>query len=650
MIQTRNQYEVTSTVPTDNKVAMSIRAEDMAHIMGVLTDLYSNKLLAIIREYSTNALDAQVEAGVNRAIEVELPSAMTPFLTVRDFGVGLNEESIRDIYSQYGRSTKRDSNSVVGMLGLGCKSALTYTSQFTVTSVKDGVRTVVVISREADGSGSMTPLSADLTSDANGTEVRIPVSRGDHYAAATVAESFFSYWPEGSVLVDGVAPKRFEGIEVTDSIFATSEYSNSKIVMGNVAYPAPQLDDLGPSQSSVVAHVPIGSVDFPPSRESLMDTQTTRATIEQIKAEYAAGVGDAIQTAIDAGETLLEGIQRGEKAMRRLVGKVNWNGLTYRGNSIVGAPFWGHHAAREFIMTEVSSSTPGRSHARDYIPVSLLPKVVWVENYTPNKFNVQHKRKLNHVLDEQVDDFVDYAGHTYALVDGKINREHLPAEYTPVVLDWEEVAKVRLAAPAARRRSASSRIPGSYDVVTETGTQTQVKGDDLQRTGVPIFWFHGNWQQFCYHYRWLSRVLPKFTVVTLGANRIEKFKRDVPAAKEFTDQVAIDAIEAKAASFPDEVKEAWALQQYGRRYLASLDPLLILDPDLREYVRKLRLDVSSFVDFHTALPYRYRVQHANVEYDDDADLILARYPLLDTGTDDTDHLHAYLNWCYESAK
>ena len=286
MIATRDQYEVTSTVPTDNKVGMGIRTEDMAHIMGVLTDLYSDKELAIIREYATNALDAQVEAGVDRPIEIELPQALSPFLTIRDFGVGLDEESIRDVYSQYGRSTKRTSNDVVGMLGLGCKSALTYTSQFTVTSVKDGVRTVVMVSREADGSGSMTPMAADLTSDPNGTEVRIPISSRDYGSVANKAASFFKYWPAGSVLVDGKAPFPVEGMRLSDDLLITNAWKDSRIVMGNVAYPAPELNDLVPSPSSVVAYVPIGSVDFPPSRESLMETKTTKETIEKIKVLY----------------------------------------------------------------------------------------------------------------------------------------------------------------------------------------------------------------------------------------------------------------------------------------------------------------------------------------------------------------------------
>ena len=46
-------------------------------------------------------------------------------------------EDIHSIYSQYGESTKRGTNAQNGMLGLGCKSALTYTNQFTMKLSED---------------------------------------------------------------------------------------------------------------------------------------------------------------------------------------------------------------------------------------------------------------------------------------------------------------------------------------------------------------------------------------------------------------------------------------------------------------------------------------------------------------------------------
>src|ERR1035437_10098491 len=90
---------VTSTLQGE-RVGMSIDEGALAHIMSVLTDLYSDPEMAVIREYSTNALDAHVEAGVTRPIEVTLPSALSPYLKIRDYGTGLDVEDIRTIYSR----------------------------------------------------------------------------------------------------------------------------------------------------------------------------------------------------------------------------------------------------------------------------------------------------------------------------------------------------------------------------------------------------------------------------------------------------------------------------------------------------------------------------------------------------------------------
>lgn len=65
MIPERTGVTVDSTVQGED-VAMSIDQSALAHIMNVLTDLYVDPELAVIREYSTNALDSHI-AGYNRA-------------------------------------------------------------------------------------------------------------------------------------------------------------------------------------------------------------------------------------------------------------------------------------------------------------------------------------------------------------------------------------------------------------------------------------------------------------------------------------------------------------------------------------------------------------------------------------------------------
>ena len=74
--------------------------------------------MAVLREVTTNALDAHVAAGVTRPSR-STPTELAPVLTIKDYGVGLSVEDIRNIFSQYGASTKRETNDQVGSLGLG---------------------------------------------------------------------------------------------------------------------------------------------------------------------------------------------------------------------------------------------------------------------------------------------------------------------------------------------------------------------------------------------------------------------------------------------------------------------------------------------------------------------------------------------------
>ena len=119
----------------------SVKEKNMAHIFSILRNsLYSDKPLAIIREYCTNAQDAHVEAGKpNKSIRVKYPTIFDNTLSIRDFGNGLSKEEVFTVFNSYGESTKRDSNDLVGMLGLGSKSAFSYVNDFTIKSYNNGL-------------------------------------------------------------------------------------------------------------------------------------------------------------------------------------------------------------------------------------------------------------------------------------------------------------------------------------------------------------------------------------------------------------------------------------------------------------------------------------------------------------------------------
>lgn len=212
------------------KVAMSVEQSAMGHIMMILTDLYSDPELATVREIATNARDANIEAGNgDLPIDITLPTDAEPNLVIRDYGKGLDADDIRYIYSRYGASTKRDSDDVVGMLGLGCKSPLAYTDQFTLTGIKNGVATVVNVSRTEDGGGDMTLVSTYETDEPSGTTVIVPAKRNNDFTDK--ANDLFRFWKPGTVRIDGQEPKMVDGFWIADDLLLTPDVKRDMIVI-----------------------------------------------------------------------------------------------------------------------------------------------------------------------------------------------------------------------------------------------------------------------------------------------------------------------------------------------------------------------------------------------------------------------------------
>jgi len=126
---------------SDTFVSSDFRIESSPEAFRILSDgLYSDKIRAVIRELSTNAVDACVEAGTldTGGYVIHLPNTLEPSFSIRDYGTGLTHEEVIGLYTTYFGSNKTHSNKFTGQLGLGSKSPFAYTDSFTVTSWTDG--------------------------------------------------------------------------------------------------------------------------------------------------------------------------------------------------------------------------------------------------------------------------------------------------------------------------------------------------------------------------------------------------------------------------------------------------------------------------------------------------------------------------------
>lgn len=105
---------------SQDSIGMSLDLDSAQILMQMLSkNLYSDDIGSTIRECASNALDSHRRAGVHMPIVVSLkPNENYSYdFTVEDFGIGLDDDDVRNIISKYGKSTKRDSATELGMMG-----------------------------------------------------------------------------------------------------------------------------------------------------------------------------------------------------------------------------------------------------------------------------------------------------------------------------------------------------------------------------------------------------------------------------------------------------------------------------------------------------------------------------------------------------
>lgn len=179
-----------------DQTAFNMRAENAKFVFTILrSSLYPNKELAPLREYSTNAWDAHVAAGIHdKPIKVTLPTVLAPELVIRDYGTGLCHEDVKKYFSGYGESSKRESDDSNGFMGIGAKSGFAYADVYSVTSYYQGVRSGYTCVIDETDLGQLIKQFEEPCGDETGVEVKIPVASRDFATFANEARALFGYF------------------------------------------------------------------------------------------------------------------------------------------------------------------------------------------------------------------------------------------------------------------------------------------------------------------------------------------------------------------------------------------------------------------------------------------------------------------------
>lgn len=287
-------------------------------IMDVLAKLYDNPVEAAIREYVSNAYDANVEAGSTEPVHLHVPTEDEPYLQVSDTGNGLDYLEVVSVFANFGTSTKRDSNEFIGGFGIGSKSGLAISDKIHVSSVCNGLLNEFVIERKNGILQTRFIVENKETQGKSGTTVTINLNENfiEHNNPMLLTKYHYVIqgWSIKELIVDN--PKKqfgslndgrisdaYHKIPKTDtwihnSFLTTTDYQTTtqRLRIGRVLYKIPdnivqKLSDeiyYQIRQINMVHDVPIGEFKVNYAREKLdvSDPKTVKKLVSIIKQAY----------------------------------------------------------------------------------------------------------------------------------------------------------------------------------------------------------------------------------------------------------------------------------------------------------------------------------------------------------------------------
>lgn len=253
-------------------------------------NIYTDGVSAIIRELSCNAFDSHVAAKQQRPFDVNLPTELDPTFYVRDYGIGLNDDQVREIFSTYFMSTKTNSNDFVGALGLGSKSPFYLVDSFSVSCYDGENARHYNCFLDENREPQIALLGESGDNSDRGVKVSLSVPKNRISEFQEKASEIFKHFSEmPSINLNSVVAE-IERNHVTmeknliisgDGFKVYSGHqSDSVALMGNVAYAIPRVSEFTGLNHCFQLTFAIGELSFNPGRESLTMDDPTKLAIK----------------------------------------------------------------------------------------------------------------------------------------------------------------------------------------------------------------------------------------------------------------------------------------------------------------------------------------------------------------------------------
>lgn len=323
MIINTEKGNITTTFQTNEKFKI---APNPIAMQVLSSKIYSDPVSSIIRELSSNAVDAHIAAGTSHIpYDVYLPNMLHSRFCIRDYGTGMSHEDIMNVFISYFESSKRDTNDYVGGFGLGCKTPFSYASSFTITSYHNNICRIYSAYKDEHDYPLISLVSEEQTIEHNGLKIEFPVKTFDYSLFNLKAEAVYQWFDhKPNILCSEINKKEFNRKldiyhenndyiiynDKDNKIFEKYSYnSNVYIKHGNACYKVDLnlvknyisdnehsiyltginqlLDNL-----CIVLKMPVGSITLAASRESI---HYNEYTIKNISMHLIKVVKDLVQ-------------------------------------------------------------------------------------------------------------------------------------------------------------------------------------------------------------------------------------------------------------------------------------------------------------------------------------------------------------------
>jgi len=310
-------------------IPTAIAPESLSKLWFLLESPYKDIIGSVVREYTSNAWDAHVDAQNDAPVIVSIERDESDLMCfiVQDFGKGMSKEFVELVFSNYLKSTKENTNDAIGCFGIGSKSGLSYTTTVYISSCDGETLTHYVLVKAAP-----TPQIAVIDSEPcleSGTTIKIILKNQENeYSLEREVAKFRNAALKQLAYFPNVFFKGYLGIS-NNYVIETNEYAwyreNSiftelHIIVGVVAYPiAWEVLGITRIQIPVGLKLEIGDVDVIFNREEIQYTdKTIKMLTERIQA-FEEHLYDNINSQLGDTDDFLEWLDYDPKEVKYVI-------------------------------------------------------------------------------------------------------------------------------------------------------------------------------------------------------------------------------------------------------------------------------------------------------------------------------------------